>query len=44
MLKQLLKRDPDFRKKYKDTINTYIKKGYAKKLIREEVCKVSEKT
>ena len=39
-----LKRNPDLRKKYEDTINTYIKKGYAKKLSKEEACKVSEKT
>ena len=44
MLKQRLKRDPDLRKKYEDTINTYIKKGYAKKLNKKESCKVSEKT
>ena len=44
MLKQRLKRDPDLRKKYEDTINTYIKKGYAKKLSKEEACEVSEKT
>ena len=28
----------------KDTTDTYIEKGYAKKLSREEACKVSEKT
>ena len=39
-----MKRDPDLRKKYEDTINTYIKKGYAKKLSKEQACKVSEKT
>ena len=39
MLKQLLKRDPDLRKKYEDTIITYIQKGYAKKLSKEEACK-----
>ena len=39
-----MKIDSDFRKKYKDTINSYIKKGYAKKLSREEACKVLEKT
>ena len=44
MLKQRLKRDPDLKKKHEDTINTYIKKGYAKKLSKEEACKVSEKT
>ena len=44
MLKQRLKRDPDLRKKYEDTINTYIKKGYAKKLSKKEACKMSEKT
>ena len=44
ILKQQLKTDPDLRKKYKDTINTYIEKGYAKKRNREEACKVSEKT
>ena len=44
MLKQLLKRDSDLRKKYKDTIKTYTEKGYAKKVTREEACKVSEKT
>ena len=43
MLKKQLKRDPDFRKKYKDTINIYIEMGYAKKLSREEACNVSEK-
>ena len=43
MLKKQLKRDPDFRKKYKDTINIYIEMGYAKKLSREEACKVSKK-
>ena len=32
MLKQQLKRDPDFEKKYDNIINTYIKMGYAKKL------------
>ena len=44
MLKQRLKRDPDLRKKYEDTIITYIQKGYAKKLSKEEACKVSERT
>ena len=39
MLKQQLKRDPDSRKIYKDTINTYVEKGYTKKLSREEACK-----
>ena len=44
VLKQQLKRDLDLRKKYEDTINTYIEKGYAKKLSIEEACKVLEKT
>ena len=39
-----MKRDPDLGKKYEDTINTYIEKGYAKKLSREQACKASEKT
>ena len=43
MMKKQLKRDPDFRKKYKETINIYIEMGYAKKLSREEACRVSEK-
>ena len=37
-------RDPDLRKKYKDAINNYIEKVYAKKLRREEACKVSKRT
>ena len=44
MLKQRLKQDSDLRKKYYDTINTYIKEGYAKKLSKEEACKVSKRT
>ena len=44
MPKQQLKGDPDLRKKYADTINTYIEKGFVKKLNREEACKVAEKT
>ena len=37
-------RDLDLRKKYKDAINNYIEKVYAKKLRREEACKVSKRT
>ena len=44
MLKQRLKRDPDLRKKYEDTIINYILKGYAKKLSKKEACKASERT
>ena len=32
MVKQRFKRGPDLRKRYEDTINTYIEKSYAKKL------------
>ena len=43
-LKQRLERDPDLRKKYEDTVNTYIEKSYTKKLSREQACATSEKT
>ena len=43
-LKQRLERDPDLRKKYEDTVNTYIEKSYTKKLSRKQACATSEKT
>ena len=42
-LKQQLKIDPDLRENYKDTINTYNKKVYAKKFSTEGACKMLEK-
>ena len=42
--KQRLERDPDLRKKYEDTVNTYIEKSYTKKLSRKQACATSEKT
>ena len=42
-LKQQLKIDSDVIEKYKDTINTYNKKVYAKKFSTEGACKMSEK-
>ena len=42
MLEQQLKRDLDLRKKYEDTICTYIENSYASKLRREKACSVGK--
>ena len=36
--------NPDLFEKYKETINTYIKKGYARKMTKEETINTSDKT
>ena len=37
-------RNPDLLEKYKETINIYIKEGYARKMIKEEAINTSDKT
>ena len=36
--------NPDLFEKYKETINTYIKEGYARKMTEEETINTSDKT
>ena len=37
-------RNPNLFEKYKQTINTYIKEGYARKMTKEETMNISDKT
>ena len=37
-------RNPSLFEKYKETINTYIKEGYARKMTKEETINTSDKT